>query len=257
MTTPTPLTLDCDAVTIEAARWDPPAATGVPIVLLHEGLGCVDLWRDFPARLAHATGRTVYAYSRRGYGRSAPLAAPRRPDYLHDESRRGLASVLDALGLGRAVLFGHSDGASIALIHAAEAPARVAGVVALAPHVFVEELTLCGLRATRDAWQAGGLRPRLARWHADVDGAFHGWNDVWLSPEFRDWSIEALLPSIAAPVLAIQGADDEYGTLEQPWRIRAGHPATELLVLDGCGHAPHRERTEAVLAATVRFLGGA
>lgn len=238
---------------IEYRIWGTRTA-GPDLVLLHEGLGSAALWRDFPARLAEATGTRVLAWSRFGYGRSSSIARPRRPDYLHVEAREWLPRVLDALEVRDCVLFGHSDGASIALIHAADRPSRVRGLVLLAPHVMVEEITLAGIAAARDAYVNRDLRARLAKWHDDVDAAFLGWNDLWLDASFRDWNIEALVRDVDVPVVAIQGRDDEYGTVEQVESIRRHHPRTEVLVLDGCGHAPQRDRPDEVITATLRCL---
>src|SRR5262249_53625904 len=193
---------------IEVASADAPT-----LVMLHEGLGSLSMWRDFPRRLAERTGARILAYSRHGYGQSAGLAAPRAVSYMHAEALSVLPQLLHQLGIERPILFGHSDGGSIALIHASRYP--VAGVIALAPHVFVEELSVRSIAATKTAFQSTHLRERLARYHADVDGAFWGWNDIWLHPDFRTWNIEAFLPDIQCPVLVIQGQDDEYGTQEQ------------------------------------------
>jgi pimeloyl-ACP methyl ester carboxylesterase len=238
---------------IAAARADAP-----PLVLLHEGLGSVAMWRDFPERVAALTGSAVLAYSRRGHGRSELLSAPHRPDYMHCEARDVLPAVLAQLAIDRPVLIGHSDGASIALIHAGLAPDKVRGLALLAPHVFVEERTIAGATAAREAWRAGDLPARLARYHDDAAGLFAGWNEIWLAPQFRDWNIEAFLPGIACPLLLIQGADDAYGTLAQLAAIRRGVASRRIeeLVLSGCGHAPHRERPHAVLAAIARFVAG-
>jgi pimeloyl-ACP methyl ester carboxylesterase len=245
--------LTLEGRSIEYRIWG--TRTSAPdLVLLHEGLGSAALWRDFPARLAEATGTRVLAWSRFGYGRSSSIVLPRRPDYLHVEAREWLPRVLDALEVQDCVLFGHSDGASIALIHAADRPSRVRGLVLLAPHVKVEEITLAGIAAARDAYVNRDLRARLAKWHDDVDGAFLGWNDLWLDASFRDWNIEALVRDVDVPIVAIQGRDDEYGTVEQVESIRRHHPRTKVLVLDGCGHAPQRDRPDEVIAATVRCL---
>jgi len=227
------------------------------IVMLHEGLGSLALWKDFPGRLAAATGRSVLAYSRLGYGGSDPLRAPRGVDFMHVEALETLPSLLDALGVQEPVLFGHSDGASIALIHAARAGRPVAAVIALAPHVFVERYGLDSIAAGRRAYLDGDLRSRLSRYHDDVEGAFWGWNDIWLHPDFVAWSIEALLPEIACPVLAIQGLDDEYGTIEQIDRIERGLRQLRQLrriELAQCGHSPQRDQPAEVLTATARFL---
>lgn len=232
-----------------------PRAAGIPdVVLLHEGLGSVSLWKDFPEALAATTGARTLVYSRRGHGRSSTLTRARAPDFMHDEASVVLPALLETLGIERPVLFGHSDGGSIALIHAASAGASVAGVIALAPHVKVEDLTVASIERARVAYETTDLRTRLARHHDDVDSTFFGWNRIWLDPEFRDWNIERLLPGIACPVLAIQGRGDEYGTLDQIESIRRQLPATELLVLEDCGHSPHRDQPAAILAATRDFM---
>lgn len=225
-------------------------------MLLHEGLGSVAMWRDFPDALAGRTGRRVFAYSRFGHGQSDPPARPRTPAFM-DEEARLLAEILDTAGIARAVLFGHSDGGSIALLAAADLPARVHSLVLEAPHVFVEDVSLASIarmqRLYADADTA--LRARLQRYHRDVDAAFRGWNDVWLDPAFRAWNIEAALPRVSCPVLAMQGELDEYGTLAQIDAIvrQASGPVTRL-VLDNAGHAPHRDAQAAVLDAIETFL---
>lgn len=229
---------------------DPAAAT---IVMLHEGLGSVSMWKDFPARLAEATGSPVVVYSRHGYGGSAPLRSRRTVRYMHDEALRVLPQFLDELAIESPVLFGHSDGASIALIYAGASGRAVSGIIALAPHVFVEERTVSAIAAARLAYETTNLRERLARHHGDVEGAFWGWNDIWLDPAFRDWSIEEYLARLGCPVLAIQGENDEYGSMEQIERIARAAPGVELLKLANCGHSPHRDRPAAVLAATKAF----
>ncbi len=224
------------------------------LVVLHEGLGSVSMWKDFPDALAEATGYRAIVYSRHGYGRSSTLRQRRGPEFMHEEANVVLPALLEALGIERPVLFGHSDGASIALIHAASPGATVAGVIALAPHVKVEALSITSIEQARLAYETTDLRARLARYHRDVDSAFWGWNQIWLDPAFRDWNIERMLPAIGCPVLAVQGRNDEYGTLEQIESIRRALPSTELLVLEECGHSPHRDQPAAVLAATQRFL---
>ncbi|MFO1350314.1 MAG: alpha/beta hydrolase [Gammaproteobacteria bacterium] len=233
----------------------PAPAAGAPvIVFLHEGLGSVALWKDFPGQLARAAGCGALVYSRYGYGGSDPLEAPRQPDFMHEEGLRVLPALLESLGVIRPILFGHSDGGSIALIHAGGAGRPVAGVIALAPHVMVEDLSIASIRAARQAYATTDLRARLGRYHADPDSAFRGWNDIWLDPAFRAWNIEEFLPRIACPVLAIQGVDDEYGTLEQIERIARLAPAVELLTLAQCGHSPHRDQPQAVIEAACRFI---
>lgn len=224
------------------------------LVLLHEGLGSVAMWRDFPGRLAHATGCDAVVYSRYGYGKSDPLATPHAVRYMHDEALIALPELLDRLGVARPILVGHSDGGSIALIHAGSGIRPVAAVVTLAAHVLVEDVSVRSIAAAKLAWETTGLRAKLARYHADADGAFRGWNDVWLHPDFRSWNIEEYLPRIGCPVLAIQGEDDEYGTMEQMRRISAGARDVELLELGDCRHSPHRDQPEAVIAAITRFV---
>jgi pimeloyl-ACP methyl ester carboxylesterase len=224
------------------------------IVLLHEGLGSVAMWRDFPAAVARATGHDVLVYSRHGYGRSSPRRAPRPLRFMHDEALVVLPPLLDALGVTRPILLGHSDGGSIALIHAGGSGRAVAGLVLLAPHVMVEEVTVASIAAARRAYETTDLRARLARYHDDVDGAFRGWSEVWLSPDFRAWNIEEYLPAITCPILAIQGDADEYGTMEQVDRIARGARDVEVLVLADAGHSPPRDRPEEVLAAVTRFV---
>jgi pimeloyl-ACP methyl ester carboxylesterase len=237
-------------------RWIPPARPASPtLVLLHEALGSVELWRDFPDRLAARAGCGTLVYSRYGLGRSEPLAELRGLDYLDGEALVALPEVLRRVSITDPVLVGHSDGATIALIHAADGRWPVRGLVLMAPHVFVEEVTLDGIRRARSAYQAGRLRERLARYHADVDASFAGWAEVWLRPEFRKWNIEARLARIGCPVLVVQGEADPYGTAAQVEAIRRGvaGPA-EVLLLPGCGHAPHLEQGERVLEAVAQFI---
>lgn len=234
---------------IDVGGWDRPT-----LVMLHEGLGSIAMWRDFPQRLAHATAARVVVYSRYGYGNSDRLAESRNVRYMHDEALAALPELLDALGIARPILVGHSDGASIALIHAGGSDRPVTGLIAMAPHVIVEDVSIASIAAARDAYAATDLRARLARYHADVDGAFRGWNDVWLHPDFRAWNIGEYLPRIRCPVLAIQGKDDEYGTMEQLKRIVEAVPDVELVKLEDCRHSPHRDQPEAVIEAIARFV---
>ena len=242
---------------LEARWWEPagPEESGAePIVLLHEGLGSVSMWRDFPSALATRTGRRVMAYSRFGHGRSDRSARPHTTDFMHEEAAL-LPRVLDAAEIDRAVLFGHSDGGSIALIAAALSPARVAALILEAPHVFVEDLSVASIERTTATYETADLRARLARHHDDVDAAFRGWSDVWLNPEFRAWNLEEFLPRITCPTLLIQGEDDEYGTLRQVEAIQQqASGRVERLVLAKCGHSPHRDRPEDVLLAAESFL---
>jgi len=226
------------------------------LVFLHEGLGSVGLWRDFPQALADATGCPALAYSRQGYGRSAPIALPRPLSFMHDEARTALPALLAAAGISDAILVGHSDGASIALIYAGEQGGCLRALVLEAPHVFVEEVSVISIARARESYRAGPLRERLARHHGDnVDGAFYGWADSWLDPGFRSWNIEEFLPAIKVPILLIQGEDDEYGTLAQIERIERQVAApVERCILAQCGHAPHRDQPAATLAAMAAFI---
>ncbi len=222
------------------------------LVLLHEGLGSVGLWRGFPDALHVATGRRVVAFSRFGHGRSEPPRAPRTPAFFHEEALDVLPLLLEQIDAPEPILVGHSDGASIALVHASAHP--VAGLVLLAPHVVVEAITVDAIRETRSQFEEGGLRERMARHHDDPDAAFHGWCDVWLDPAFRDWSLETEAAAVTAPALLIQGADDPYGTLDQLDRIQARvRGPVERLVVPG-GHSPHLDQPQAVVDAIAAFV---
>ena len=242
-------------------EWIGAERTGRPLlVFLHEGLGSRSMWRDFPRALCAAGDWRGLVYSRPGYGGSTPRASDERwgVDYLHRQAQEVLPALLRTLGVTEAPwLFGHSDGASIALLHAARWPDAVAGLVLLAPHVFVEDVSVQSIERAREAYADTGLRQRLARHHDDVDSAFWGWNRIWLDPDFRSWNIEAGLEAIRCPLLAIQGLDDEYGTLEHLQRIRRRVPAARCLELADCAHSPHRDQTERVIAACVDFIGAA
>jgi pimeloyl-ACP methyl ester carboxylesterase len=219
-------------------------------VMLHEGLGSLSLWKDFPARLARTTGSRIIVYSRHGYGRSARLTAPRTVRYMHDEALIVLPRFLNALEVENPILFGHSDGGSIALIYAGGSGRSVAGIVALAPHVVVEDISVRSIEAAKVTYRTTNMRERLARYHDDVEGAFWGWNDIWLHPAFRAWNIEEYLPDISCPILAVQGEQDEYGTMQQIERLTHGAAGrVERLILPNCGHSPHRDHPDAVLAA--------
>jgi pimeloyl-ACP methyl ester carboxylesterase len=231
---------------------------GPTLVFLHEGLGSVALWRDFPGNVADVTGLPALAYSRAGYGRSSRLASPRTSRYMHDEALITLPGLLDALAISDPILIGHSDGASIALIHAGAGVRPVRAVVAMAPHVFVEARSISSIEKAKDAFERTDLRAKLARYHADADAAFRGWNDTWLSPAFRDWNIESSLPGIGCPLLLIQGLDDEYGTMAQLDAIERGVSGrvqkVERVELEACGHSPQRDQPEATLAAIAAFV---
>lgn len=212
------------------------------------------MWRDFPERLAAGTGRSVVAYSRHGYGRSGVLEGPRDVRYMHVEGEEVLPDLLDQLNIRRPVLFGHSDGASIALIFAGRYPDDVAALVLEAPHVFVEERTVAGIAKVKEMAAESGLIARLAPYHDDPERTFRGWNDIWLHPEFRNWAITEYLPPITAPALVIQGRDDEYGTLAQLDAISSILPKTEALVFEQSGHSPHRTHPDEVIERTASFL---
>ena len=224
------------------------------LVFLHEGLGCVGLWRDFPDTVAARLGARALIYSRFGYGQSDGLLAKRTSRFMHEEALKVLPDLLDQLGIDNPLLVGHSDGASIAIIHAAAGERPVSGLALMAPHVFVEQACVDSIAHVRDTYRTGPLKSRLAKYHAHVDDAFLGWADIWLEPAFRQWSIEGLVASLDVPMLLIQGLQDEYGTLEQLDRIEARASApTERLVLDRCGHSPYRDQEAAVADAIVAF----
>ena len=224
-------------------------------VLLHEGLGSVGLWGDFPDRLAAATGLGVFAYSRAGYGRSSASVMPRRISFMHEEARDVLPLVLDAIGLRRGILLGHSDGASIATIYAGSvADHRIGGLVLLAPHFFTEAFGVAEIARMRALYATGDLRAKLARWHQDPDNAFYSWSGPWLDPEFRKWDITEELAHIRVPMLVIQGEDDQYGTLDQVETAKqACQCPLETVILPGVRHIPHREAAEETLRAIVDF----
>lgn len=227
------------------------------LVLLHEGLGCVGLWKDFPTRLAQASGCGVLVYSRLGYGASDPAELPRPLSYMHDEALQTLPEVLDRARIRRAVLVGHSDGASIALIHAGGlVDPRILGLVLMAPHVFVEPLTLATIFNSKALFDEGTLREQLRRYHGDnVDGAFWGWNRAWLDPGFLQWNIEFYLAQISLPVLLLQGLDDEYGTDRQLQALEsqlAGPVQTHRLA--HCGHSPFRDQAHLSAQAIINFI---
>ena len=215
------------------------------------------MWRNWPERVCRAAGRDGIVYSRRGYGRSEPVhdvrsAGRLKPDYMHREAYEVLPGLLAELGVRSPVLLGHSDGGSIALLHASRFP--LSACIVMAPHVMVEDLSIRSIQQARDAFQGAGLRERLARFHDDVDGAFWQWNDAWLDPAFRAFDIRAECREIAAPVLALQGRDDPYGTLRQIEEIAPTRGEFEMVALERCGHSPHRDQEDAVTSRIVRFL---
>jgi pimeloyl-ACP methyl ester carboxylesterase len=231
--------------------------SGPTLVFLHEGLGSIGQWRDFPRRVAEATGCAALVYARYGYGQSELLAEKRVPvSFMHDEALKSLPEVLAARDIVNPVLVGHSDGASIALIHAGAGHAA-RGLVVMAPHVFIEDICIASIAAARETFESTDLPERLGKHHRDPRKTFYLWNDAWLDPEFRRWSIEEYLPGIRCPVLAIQGEDDEYGTMAQLDAIaRQVKGPCELLKLPGCGHSPQRDRADEVVSAVARFVEG-
>lgn len=249
--------LDIDGVRLEVRRIDAGPGGGPTLVFLHEGLGSVSLWRDFPERLAAATGCPALVYSRRGYGRSDPAIRPRSLDFHREEGLGVLPKVLAAAGVGDFILVGHSDGASIAIVYAGGmADPRLRGLILEAPHVFNEEKNVTAIRALYDVWQDSELRARLRRHHGDnVDGAFLGWAEAWLHPDFVKFNLEEFVPPITMPTMIIQGMQDEYGTARQYEAIaeKIGG-ACEIVLLDDCRHSPHRDQEEQTLAAMARFV---
>lgn len=225
------------------------------IVMLHEGLGSVGLWGDFPEKLQAATGAGVFVYSRTGYGNSSPVKLPRPLDFMEIEALDVLPKLLDAIGFRRGLLLGHSDGASIAAIYAGGIQDhRVRGIILIAPHFMVEDFGLVSIAKTKQNYDTGDLKPKLARWHKDVDTAFNGWADVWLDPKFRDWDISESLAYVRVPVEIIQGADDQYGTQRHIEIAQAEcYCPVDATIIPGAGHSPHRETPEPALKAAADF----
>jgi pimeloyl-ACP methyl ester carboxylesterase len=225
------------------------------IVMLHEGLGCVGLWGDFPEKLASATGACVFAYSRAGYGGSSPVKLPRPLTYMHDEAETVLPELLETIGFKRGLLLGHSDGASIAALYAGSIEDhRVRGLVLIAPHFVVEDMGLRAIARAKIAYEQGDLRKRLARWHKDVDNAFYGWNGAWLSEGFRSWDISEALDYVRVPVQIVQGEKDEYGTLRQIEIAQEEcYCPVEVVLIPGIGHSPQKEAPQATLDAISSF----
>ena len=267
MKTTTILKINIQGIGLETLSIAAPADTDGPtLVFLHEGLGSVRMWRDWPSRLCAQLGCAGLVYSRQGYGQSDPVPDVRGPsgwvdgqrygrllpDYMHREAFEVLPALLQALDIERPVLLGHSDGGTIALLHASRFEVR--GCIVMAPHVMVEPMSLLAIQQARQAFEQGALRERLAPYHADVDCAFWQWNEVWLSPAFASFDIRADLPTIQAPLLAIQGVDDPYGTLAQIEDIAQAVPHTRLLTLPSCGHSPHRDQPQAVEHAVQDFM---
>ncbi|MDJ0778799.1 MAG: alpha/beta hydrolase [Gammaproteobacteria bacterium] len=255
------LEFDGRRVSIEY-QWIGDAAGHAPLlVFLHEGLGSRAMWKDFPARLCARCGFRGLVYSRPGYGRSTPRAPDERwgVDFMHRQAHALLPALFAELGVDSGVtppwLIGHSDGGSIALLYAARYPAAVAGLIVLSPHIMVEDLSIASIEKARDAWRDTDLGQRLARYHDNPDSAFRGWNEIWLDPAFRAWSIEAELEAIECPVLALQGIDDEYGTLAQVHGIAARVPTARVVEIPDCGHSPQRDQPARLLDEVVDFVG--
>jgi pimeloyl-ACP methyl ester carboxylesterase len=222
--------------------------------MLHEGLGSIAQWRDFPSQVAARTGREVVAYSRYGHGGSQALDSARDVDYMHDEGERALPALLAELNIARPILLGHSDGASVALIFAGTYPDAPRALILEAPHVFVEDVTVDRIATARAAFGSTDLEAKLSRYHDDAARTFWGWNDIWLDPRFRSWNIEEYLTTIRVPVLIVQGQNDEYGTPAQVDAI-ASRTGARTVMLARCGHSPHRERPAATLDAIAAFVG--
>jgi pimeloyl-ACP methyl ester carboxylesterase len=241
---------------LEYAHLGPQPEAAPTLVLLHEGLGSVGLWGDFPARLQQATGAGVFVFSRAGYGASDPVDLPRPLDYMQREAREMLPPLLDAIGVRSGVLVGHSDGASIAAVHLGTVrDPRIEAAVLIAPHFLVEDMCVAAIAEAKIAYETTELRAKLGRWHENVDVAFRGWNDAWLDPDFKFWDIRDALETITRPMAVIQGADDQYGTLLQVETAKARSPAPVVTeILPGVKHSPHREAADATVDAIVRFF---
>jgi pimeloyl-ACP methyl ester carboxylesterase len=251
------ISIKVDGRHVEAAMHGPAPDRAPTLVLLHEGLGCVAMWRDFPQKLAARAGYGVLAYSRPGYGKSDPVPLPRRLSYMHDEALQVLPQVLDQAGIKKAILIGHSDGASIAAIYAGgRQDFRVRGLALMAPHFFVEDISVKSIAAAKEAYDRGDLRERLKRYHRDnVDIAFRGWNDAWLDPGFRSWRIDDYVAHIRVPILIVQGRDDQYGTLAQiELAERDAYSPVDAVILDRCGHSPQVDQPEATLETIAEFV---
>lgn len=248
--------LQIGAQRLEYRMLGPRPDRATAIVMLHEGLGCVGLWNDFPEKLQKATGCGVFVYSRAGYGKSSPVPLPRPLTYMHDEAREVLPALLDAIGLRRGLLLGHSDGASIAAIYAGtHQDHRLGGLILMAPHFFTEDDGIASIAEARKAYETGDLRPRLARWHENVDNAFYGWNVAWLDAEFRKWDITEALAYIRVPILIVQGEHDQYGSVKQIEAAeRDCYCPVEVALLPGAKHSPHREAPDATLKAISGFV---
>jgi pimeloyl-ACP methyl ester carboxylesterase len=248
--------IDIGSARLECRMVGPRPDAAPTLVMLHEGLGSAALWGDFPDRLAAATGTGVFVYSRAGYGRSSPVALPRPLSYMHDEALEVLPKLLEIIGFHRGLLVGHSDGASIATIYAGSVQDhRIRGLALMAPHFFVEDVSVAAIAEARKAYANTDLREKLARWHADVDNAFRGWNDAWLDPAFRQWDITEMLAYIRVPILIVQGAGDQYGTERQIAVAQEEcYCPVEVALLPDARHAPHKESPDVTLAAIAAFV---
>jgi pimeloyl-ACP methyl ester carboxylesterase len=248
--------LDIGSQHLEYRMIGPRPDSAPTLVLLHEGLGCVGLWGDFPDQLSAATGAGVLVYSRAGYGQSSPVPLPRPLSYMHDEARDMLPRLLDEIGFKRGLLIGHSDGASIAAIYAgSHQDHRVGGLTLIAPHFFTEDAGIASIVEAHNAYETGDLRAKLARWHADVDNAFKGWNGAWLDPKFRQWDITEFLAYIRVPILIVQGKDDQYGTVKQiEVASQECYCPVEVALLPGAKHSPQRDAPGQTLAAITEFV---
>jgi len=242
---------------LEWGAFGPAPSSGRPvIVMLHEGLGCVALWRDFPAQIAQRTGCPVFAYSRAGYGQSDPAELPRPLDYMSREAVETLPSLLNAIGASAYILLGHSDGATIAAVYAGRVEDdRLRGLIMMAPHFFTEPMGLAEIGKAREAFRETDLKTRMARYHRDPEVAFRGWNDAWLDPGFEAWNVAEVIDGFHVPVLALQGRDDQYGTQAQLHEVERRSPAeVEVVVLADCRHAPQFDQPEGTLAAIAGFV---
>jgi len=242
-----------DGKRLETLWLEPRDRSAPTIVMLHQGLGSIALWKNFPYQLAARTGYGVLLYSRYGHGNSDRLAGKRPVDFMHHEGEVVLPELVDKFAVERPILLGHSDGGSIVLIFAGKYPNRARALILEAPHVFVEDRSVASIAAAKVSFETTDFRAKLARYHAHVDKTFWGWNDIWLDPNFRSWNIESYLGSIRCPILCIQGEKDEYGTPAQVEAIRARVPATEILMLPNCKHSPHRDQQAATLEKMAEF----
>lgn len=249
----TPLVVD--GVTLEYACYGPTPNQASTIVMLHEGLGCLALWRDFPQQVAETTGMGVFVYSRQGYGQSDPVELPRSLDFMTDEAMTVLPQVLNQMGFQRGILFGHSDGATISAIYAGSVQDhRVRGLILMAPHFFTEPDGLAEIAKSTEAYETGGLREKMQKYHRDADGAFYGWNKVWTDPTFVDWNVAEVIDFLRIPTLAIQGRDDQFGTLVQIQEIDdRSYSPVDIEILEDCKHAPHQDQPAKTLAAITDF----